>query len=173
LGSGNGSVRLYVREGTFSRELLDLAGLNVGSVIVSKLFGSDKEVQLRCAIADLQVQNGMARPRSAKLATTEAIVEASGQINLAQETLDLRIVPEALKWKFFSLRTPLYVRGSFAKPDVGLEPSPLVARAGAAVAAAVFAPAALALLPLTVPAADDDVNCRQLLAQVQTKGQGK
>ena len=173
LGSGNGSVRLYVREGTFSRELLDLAGLNVGSVIVSKLFGSDKEVQLRCAIADLQVQNGMARPRSAKLATTEAIVEASGQINLAQETLDLRIVPEALKWKFFSLRTPLYVRGSFAKPDVGLEPGPLVARAGAAVAAAVFAPAALALLPLTVPAADDDVNCRQLLAQVQTKGQGK
>ena len=173
LGSGNGSVRLYVREGTFSRELLDLAGLNVGSVIVSKLFGSDKEVQLRCAIADLQVKNGMARPRSAKLATTEAIVEASGQINLAQETLDLRIVPEALKWKFFSLRTPLYVRGSFAKPDVGLEPGPLVARAGAAVAAAVFAPAALALLPLTVPAADDDVNCRQLLAQVQTKGQSK
>ncbi|MEG0558514.1 MAG: AsmA family protein, partial [Comamonas sp.] len=173
LGSGNGSVRLYVREGTFSRELLDLAGLNVGSVVVSKLFGTDKEVQLRCAIADLQIQNGVARPRNAKLATAEAIVQATGQVNLAQETLDLRIVPEALQWKFFSLRTPLYVRGSFAKPDVGLEPGPLVARAGAAVAAAVFAPAALALLPLTVPAADDDVNCRQLLVQVQAKEQGK
>lgn len=173
LGSGNGSVRLYVREGTFSRELLDLAGLNVGSVVVSKLFGTDKEVQLRCAIADFQIQNGIARPRNAKLATTEAIVQATGQVNLAQETLDLRIVPEALQWKFFSLRTPLYVRGSFAKPDVGLEPGPLIARAGAAVAAAVFAPAALALLPLTVPAAEDDVNCKQLLVQVQSKEQGK
>lgn len=97
------------------------------------------------------------------------MVDASGQINLAQETLNLRIVPESLKWKFFSLRTPLYVRGSFAKPDVGLEPGPLVARAGAAVAAAVFAPVALALVPLTVPAGDDDVNCQQLLAAVRTK----
>src|SRR5256885_2773359 len=39
-------------------------------------------------------------------ATPEAIIEATGQISLAQETMDLRIVPESLKWKFFSLRTP-------------------------------------------------------------------
>lgn len=169
LGTGNGSLRLYVRDGTFSAQLLDLAGLNVGSIVIAKLFGNDKEVQLRCAVADLNVQQGIARPRTAKLATTEAVVEATGQINLAQEQLDLRIVPESLKWKFFSLRTPLYVRGSFAKPDVGLEPGPLAARAGAAVAAAVFAPAALALVPLTVPAADDDVNCKQLLTQVRNR----
>ncbi|MGE8444543.1 MAG: AsmA family protein, partial [Comamonas testosteroni] len=166
---GNGSLRLYVRDGTFSAQLLDQAGLNVGSIVIAKLFGNDKEVQLRCAVADLNVQQGMARPRMAKLATTEAVVEATGEINLAQEQLDLRIVPESLKWKFFSLRTPLHVRGSFAKPDVGLEPGPLAARAGAAVAAAVFAPAALALVPLTVPAADDDVNCKQLLAQVRNR----
>ena len=169
LGTGNGSVKLFVRDGTFSKQLLDMAGLNVGSILVSKLFGSDKEVQLRCAVADFNVQNGLAKPRIAKLATTEAIVEATGQISLAQESMNLRIVPESLKWKFFSLRTPLYVRGSFAKPDVGLEPGPLAARAGAAVAAAVFAPVALALVPLTVPAADDDVNCKQLLAAVHAK----
>lgn len=169
LGSGDGSIRLYVREGTFSRQLLDLAGLNLGSVIVAKLFGTDKEVQLRCAVADFNVQNGLATPRIAKLATTEAIVQATGQVNLAKETLDLRIVPESLKWKFFSLRTPLYVRGSFAQPDVGLEAGPLLARAGAAVAAVVAAPVALALVPLTVPAAEDDVNCRQLLTQVHAK----
>ena len=169
LGTGNGSIKLFVRDGTFSKQLLDMAGLNVGSIIISKLFGTDKEVQLRCAVADFHVQNGLAQPRLAKMATSEAVVDASGQINLAQETLNLRIVPESLKWKFFSLRTPLYVRGSFAKPDVGLEPGPLVARAGAAVAAAVFAPVALALVPLTVPAGDDDVNCQQLLAAVRTK----
>ena len=169
LGTGNGSLRLFVRDGTFSAQLLDLAGLNVGSIVIAKLFGSDKEVQLRCAVADFNVQQGIARPRMAKLATTEAVVEATGEINLAQEQLNLRIVPESLKWKFFSLRTPLYVRGSFPKPDVGLEPGPLAARAGAAVAAAVFAPAALALVPLTVPAADDDVNCKQLLAQVRNR----
>jgi uncharacterized protein involved in outer membrane biogenesis len=144
--------------------MLDLAALNLGSVVVAKLFGENKEVQLRCAVADLAVQDGVARTRNVKLNTDEAIVEATGQIDLESEGLDLRIKPESLKWKFFSLRTPLYVRGTFADPQVGVEPGPLLLRAGAAVAAAVVAPAALALVPVTVPAAEDDANCATLLA---------
>jgi uncharacterized protein involved in outer membrane biogenesis len=169
LGTSSGDIRLYVRDGRFSKQLLDLAALNLGSVIVTKLFGADKEVQLNCAVADLTVKQGMARTRNVKLATPEAIIEATGQISLAQETMDLRIVPESLKWKFFSLRTPLYVRGSFAKPKVGVEPGPLLLRAGAAVAAAVVAPAALALVPLTVPAAEEDAQCQRLLAESSKK----
>ncbi len=166
LGSSSGDIRLYVRDGRFSKQLLDLAALNLGSVVVAKLFGEDKEVQLNCAVADFSVQKGLARTRNVKLATPEAIVEATGQISLAQETMDLHIKPESLKWKFFSLRTPLYVRGSFAHPKVGVEPGPLLLRAGAAVAAAVAAPAALALVPLTVPAAEEDAQCERILAQV-------
>ncbi|WP_336692229.1 AsmA family protein [Delftia acidovorans] len=169
LGTSSGDIRLYVRDGRFSKQLLDLAALNLGSVIVTKLFGADKEVQLNCAVADLTVKQGMARTRNVKLATPEAIIEATGQISLAQETMDLRIVPESLKWKFFSLRTPLYVRGSFAQPKVGVEPGPLLLRAGAAVAAAVVAPAALALVPLTVPAAEEDAQCQRLLAESSKK----
>ena len=169
LGTSSGDMRLYVRDGRFSKQLLDLAALNLGSVVVTKLFGADKEVQLNCAVADLSVQNGLARTRNVKLATPEAIVEATGQISLAQETMDLHLKPESLKWKFFSLRTPLYVRGSFASPKVGVEPGPLLLRAGAAVAAAVVAPAALALVPLTVPAAEEDAQCQRLLADAGKK----
>jgi uncharacterized protein involved in outer membrane biogenesis len=164
LGSSSGQARVYIRDGTFSKQMLDLAALNLGSVVVAKLFGENKEVQLRCAVADLAVQDGVARTRNVKLNTDEAIVEATGQIDLESEGLDLRIKPESLKWKFFSLRTPLYVRGTFADPQVGVEPGPLLLRAGAAVAAAVVAPAALALVPVTVPAAEDDANCATLLA---------
>ena len=56
------------------------------------------------------------------------------------------------------------MKGNFADPKVGLEAGPLLLRAGAAVAAAVVAPAALALVPVTVPAAEDDENCAALLA---------
>lgn len=165
LGSSNGESRLYVRDGTLSSQLLDLAALNVGSIVVAKLFGDDKEVQLRCAIADFSFKDGIAQTRSAKLSTEEAIVEAVGTIDLEHEHIDLRIKPESLEWKFLSLRTPLYVRGPFAKPDVGIEPGPLLLRAAAAAAAAAVAPAALALVPITVPAADDDERCARLMAQ--------
>ena len=82
-------------------------------------------------------------------------------------------------WSFFA--TPISgtrerrVRGlrnrqsSFAQPKVGVEPGPLLLRAGAAVAAAVVAPAALALVPLTVPAAEEDAQCQRLLAESSKK----
>ena len=94
------------------------------------------------AVAGLAVRECVATVRTGKLSTNEAIVDASGTIDMAQERLNLHIKPESLQWKFFSLRTPLYVRGSFANPDVGVEPGPLLLRAGAAIAAAVVAPAA-------------------------------
>ena len=173
LGSSSGEARLYIRDGTFSKEMLDLAALNLGSVVVAKLFGASKEVKLRCAVADLGVQDGVAHTRSVKLSTDEAIVEATGQVDLRNEQMDLHIKPDSLKWKFFSLRTPLYVRGSFSDPKVGVEPGPLLLRAGAAVAAALVAPAALALVPITVPAVEDDANCAALLQPAQRAPAGQ
>lgn len=164
LSTSDGGIRLYIRDGTFSKEMLDLAALNLGSVVVAKLFGESKEVKLRCAVADLRVKDGMADAHRVRLNTEEAIVNVTGLLDLGQEEMSLRIKPDSLTWKFFSLRTPLYVRGTFAQPQVGVEPGPLVLRAGAAVAAAAIAPAALALVPITVPGAEDDANCARLLA---------
>jgi len=176
LGTSTGEFKLYVRNGTLSAELLDLAALNVGSVVVAKLFGDDREVQLQCAVADFAVNKGVAQARIAKLATPEANVEMTGTIDLGRELFDLNIKPESLKWKFFSLRTPLNVRGPFSQPKVRPEVAPLALRAGAAVAAIAVAPVALALLPITVPAAEDDANCGALLAagraQVQAGPKG-
>jgi uncharacterized protein involved in outer membrane biogenesis len=163
LGEGTGEMRLYVRDGTLSKQMLDLAALNLGSIIVGKLFGETKEVHLRCAVADFTVVDGLATTRVVKMSTEDAIVEATGTIDLGTEELNLRIKPESLEWKFFSLRSPLYVRGTFGDPNVGVEAGPLLLRAGAAVVAAAVAPAALALVPITVPAADDDTHCKPLL----------
>lgn len=163
LGQGTGEMRLYVRDGTLSKQMLDLAALNVGSIIVGKLFGENKEVHLRCAVADFTVVDGLATTRVVKMSTEDAIVEATGTIDLGTEEMNLRIKPESLEWKFFSLRSPLYVKGTFGDPQVGVEAGPLLLRAGAAVVAAVAAPAALALVPITVPAADDDTHCKPLL----------
>ena len=163
LGQGTGEMRLYVREGTLSKQMMDLAALNIGSIIVGRLFGDTKEVHLRCAVADFTVVKGLATARVVKMSTDEAVVEATGTIDLGTEEMNMRIKPESLEWKFFSLRSPLYVKGTFGDPDIGVEAGPLLLRAGAAVVAAVVAPVALALVPITVPAADDDTHCKPLL----------
>ena len=164
LASASGEARLYVRDGVMSSLLLDMAGLNLGSVIATKLFGKDKEVRLRCAIADVPVRQGIAHLRNVKINTEEALIEVTGSADMRREIFDIDVDPKAYELKLFSLRTPLEVRGPFAKPHVGVKPGPLIVRAAAAVAALAAAPGALVLLPITVPGADDDENCTPLLA---------
>ena len=43
LGNANGELRLYVREGVLSQRLLDLAGLNLGSLVVSRLLEATRK----------------------------------------------------------------------------------------------------------------------------------
>ncbi|WP_084651609.1 AsmA family protein [Ottowia thiooxydans] len=164
LASANGEAKLYVRDGVMSQQLLDLAGLNLGSVVLSKMFGTDKEVRLRCAIADVPVSNGVAYARNLKVNTEDALIDITGTADMAREYVDLDVNPKAYELKFFSLRTPLEVRGPFAKAHVGVKPGPLVLRAAVAVAAVAAAPGALVLVPLTVPGAEDDEGCAPLLA---------
>ncbi|MBH1964608.1 MAG: AsmA family protein [Comamonadaceae bacterium] len=165
LASANGEAKLYVRDGVMSQQLLDLAGLNLGSVVLSKLFGTDKEVQLRCAVADVPVVNGVAYARNVKINTEEALIDITGTADMRREMVDLDVNPKAYELKFFSLRTPLEVSGPFAKANVGVKAGPLILRAAVAVAAVAAAPGALALLPITVPGAEDDKGCAPLLAK--------
>lgn len=165
LATADGEAKLYVRDGVMSKQLLDLAGLNLGSVVLSKLFGSDKEVRLRCAIADVPVRSGVAYARNVKINTEDALIDITGTADMANEQADLDVNPKAYELKFFSLRTPLEVRGPFANAHVGVKPGPLILRAAAVAVAATAAPAALALVPITVPGAEDDAGCAPLLAQ--------
>ena len=171
LATANGEARLYVREGVMSSLLLDMAGLNLGSVIVTKLFGQDKEIRLRCAIADVPIRDGVAYMQNVKVNTEEALIEVTGSADMRREQFDIDIDPKAYELKFFSLRTPLEVRGPFAKPHVGVKPGPLIVRAAAAVAALAAAPGALVLVPITVPGAEDDENCAPLLAKATREPQ--
>lgn len=163
LGSARGEVKLYVRDGVMSKQLLDLAGLNIGSVVISKLFGSDEEVHLRCAVADVPVVKGMAYARNVKINTDDALIEVTGTADLNKEHADLDINPKAYSLKLFSLRTPLEIRGPFSNARVGVKPGPLILRAAAAAAAVAAAPVALALVPITVPGIEDDAGCAPLL----------
>ncbi len=84
---------------------------------------------------------------------------------MRSEQFDIDVNPKAYDLKFFSLRTPLEVRGPFIKPHVGVKAGPLIVRAAAAVAALAAAPGALVLVPITVPGAEDNANCAPLMAK--------
>ncbi len=168
LATSNGDLKLLMNDGLISRNLMEIVGLNVGNYVVGKLFGDD-EVRINCAAADLDVRNGLASTRLFVFDTENAVINISGNANFATERLDLSIDPESKGIRIITLRSPLYVRGTFKSPDAGVKTGPLLARGAAAVAlGAVVAPAA-ALLALVSPNEGDENQCTRVLQQMKTK----
>ncbi|BCD84999.1 hypothetical protein PSm6_14060 [Pseudomonas solani] len=168
LGSANGNLKLLINDGAVSRGLMEIAGLNVGNYLVGKLFGDD-EVKINCAAADLKLTKGLVTPRVFIFDTENALIQIDGSANLASERLDMTVTPESKGVRIFSLRSPLYVRGTFKKPDAGVKAVPLIARgAGMVVLGAVVAPAA-GLLALVAPSGGGDVTntCTPLLEKMR------
>lgn len=168
LATSNGQLKLLMNDGLISRSLMEIAGLNVGNYVVGKLFGDD-QVRINCAATDLKLQNGVATPNLFVFDTENAIINVSGNANFASERLDLSVNPESKGIRIVTLRSPLYVRGTFKNPDAGVKTGPLLARGAAAVAlGAVVGPAA-ALLALISPSDNEDNQCSTVLQQMKQK----
>ncbi|URL60005.1 AsmA family protein [Luteibacter flocculans] len=164
LGTLNGEVKLLIDDGAISSSLLELAGLNVGSYAVNKLFG-DEVVKINCMAADLVSTNGIMDSRLFAFDTEKALINVTGNINFRDEKLDLDVVPHTKGFRIFSLRSPLYVHGTFKNPAPGVHAGPLILRGGGAVALAVFAAPVAALAALAVPESGqaDATQCKPLL----------
>lgn len=162
LGTSNGDVRLLINDGVISRNLMEIAGLNVGNYLVGKLFGDD-EVKINCAAADIGIKNGLAATRLFVFDTENAVINISGNVNLATERMDLSIDPESKGMRVLTLRSPLYVKGTFQHPDAGVKAGPLIARGVAAVALGTVVAPAAALLALISPSEVDSNQCGGML----------
>jgi AsmA family protein len=167
LAASNGEVKTMIEQGSISKLLLEEMGLNIGNVVLTKLFG-DKQVKLNCMATDFAVTNGLMQTRMFVVDTEEAIITADGTINLANEQLDLTLRPDTKELRIFSLRAPIYVRGDFNKPDVSIDKGVLALKAGGAIALGLAAPVA-ALLPLVNAGPGKDSACARLLASVKVK----
>ena len=167
LGTANGDLRLLINDGAISRSLMEIAGLNVGNYVIGKLFG-DEEVKINCAAADVGIKDGLATTRLFVFDTENAIIYINGTANFASEQLDLKITPESKGLRLFSLRSPLYVRGPFAKPSAGVQAVPLALRGAGMVALGVVVGPAAGLLALIAPSSGDAPNqCTPLLQQMR------
>jgi len=168
LGHANGELKLLMNDGAISKTLLETAGLNVGNVVVEKLFG-DKTVKINCAASDLVATDGLFDARLFVLDTEDASINVSGTANMTNEQLNLDVVPHTKGARIFSLRSPLYVKGTLKNPDVGVQKGPLLMRGAGMVALTVVAAPAAALLALVAPSHnnDSDNTCRTVLEQMR------
>ncbi len=161
LAHSNGKVGLVVAQGEISKMMMEKIGLHLWEMLVLKLSG-DKLVKLRCAVADFDVKDGVMHTDALVFDTEVTTIVGSGDIDLRQEKLDLTLNPNTKDTSPVALRSPIYVRGSFAQPEVQIDKGRVAARALGAIALGIASPV-LALLPLIDAGPGKDSDCRQLV----------
>jgi uncharacterized protein involved in outer membrane biogenesis len=152
LASLDGPVQLQLDDGSLSHLLTEAAGLDLAQGLAVWLRG-DCTLALHCARLEGRFRAGVLRPRTAVVDNRDSRIDIDGRVNLAAETLDLRLLTRPKDFSLFTLRAPLRVEGTLADPRVALEGQALGGKAIAAIALGTLAPPA-ALLAFVDPGED-------------------
>jgi len=169
LASSNGRMSVAMSSGEISNTLLEVIGLD-GGEIMKFLFKGDRNVPLRCAVADFADKDGVMSAETFVFDTTDTIVKGEGQISVADETLALKLIPVPKDPSIFVLRSPIHLEGTLKHPKVRPDKQ-LFVRVGSAVLLGTLVNPLAALIPLIETGPGKDADCGALLASVRPAAQ--
>jgi uncharacterized protein involved in outer membrane biogenesis len=161
LATSSGKIGLVVSGGEISRLMMERAGLHLWEILELNVAG-DKRIKIRCGVADFEVREGLMQADALVFDTEVTTLIGTGNINLAQETIDLTLNQKTKNTSPLALRSPIRVRGYFAQPEARVDKGPMAARAFGAIALGMINPL-LALIPLIDAGPGSDSDCRQLI----------
>lgn len=165
LATSNGKVGLVIADGEISKMMMETVGLHLWEMLKLKI-GGDKTVKIRCGVGNFSVKSGVMHADALVLDTEVTTISGMGSIDLEHEKLDLTINQKTKDTSMVALRSPIYIRGSFAEPDVKLNTGRIVARGAGAIAMGIVNPL-LALLPLVETGPGMDSDCGRLIREAQ------
>ena len=166
LGTANGEASATVDNGAISNLAADVLGLDVAKALGILITG-DKQIPMRCMVADFEVENGLMKPRALVIDTDADVITGTGTINLADEHLDLSISGSPKSPSPLDLGGPIVVGGTFLHPSAGLG-AKAIAKGGAAVALGVLLTPVASILAFIDPGDAKDADCAKLEQQAST-----
>ncbi len=170
VGASNGQITVVVPRGRVRRAFAELAGVNVLPGLLQLLSGDQQESELRCAVADFRVRNGVATANTLIADTDVVLISGRGSINLGDETFRLRFEGDSKRPRLLRLFAPINISGRIAQPDIGVEAGGVIAQGGIAAALAALVAPVAAILPFVELGGTDDANCGQLVRQANANG---
>lgn len=165
LSSADGRLSLVVDGGQISGFIVEAVGIDLWEMLRFKM-GGDRNIPIRCGIADFGVKQGVAEARVAVLDTEDTKINITGKVDLGKETLDLTLHPEPKDMSPLALRGPIHVRGPLEKPQVAPDKGRLTLRGLGALALAAVNPL-LAIAPLIETGPGTDSDCGALIQEAR------
>jgi AsmA family protein len=168
MATASGNTFLVMSGGEISELLVELAGLDVAHTLGVVVRG-DKPIPIRCALLDLQGENGQMDVQTLVFDTANSIVSGEGKIDLRDEKVNIVVIPEPKNFSPLSLRSFIRVTGGFK--NVSAFPDPIKTGTDSLFKKIFNVLTMLVLSPLQPRdlGLGKDVDCDALIASVQQK----
>ena len=170
LADSNGEVRLLMEGGQVDRTIVAAAGLDLLRLLGAVTGATPETVALNCALADLDVRDGVVTTDPLVIDTEIAELGGQGTVNLADETIDLSLTARPKETPLLTDLTGIAIGGRLGEPEIEINPLAVAARGVAA------ATLGLVLKPFTALAGEatdeEDSGCARLLAREQSEPGG-
>jgi uncharacterized protein involved in outer membrane biogenesis len=148
----------------------EFLGIDVSKGLLLILGKSRATTPIRCGVVDFGARNGVMTARTMVLDTGVVRVAGSGDIDLRDESLNLRLAGKPKKFRLLRLGAPITITGDLAGPRIGVDVVKAAPQAVASVAVGVFAAPLAAVLPFVSPGLAKNADCAALLAQEHALG---
>jgi uncharacterized protein involved in outer membrane biogenesis len=166
----NGQVTFVMPKGEIRAAFAELLGVNVTRGLGLLLAKDQSQIDVRCGVANFRATNGMLRAETITFDTATVLADGEGVINLADETINLRIKGHPKELRLVRVNAPISVTGRLRAPQVGVEKSAAAGQVGIAAALGAVLTPLTAILPFVDPGLADDADCGALVAEAKHKG---
>ena len=126
LRHGSGQIDFAVWPENLKADVFDMWAVNVLVALLPTL-DPNKVSKVNCAVGRFALDNGKLNQQQLVIDTSQMRVSGQSSVNFADETLKLRLQPQAKSAQFLSLAIPIEVSGSFKQFSVGPNPGDVLA----------------------------------------------
>jgi uncharacterized protein involved in outer membrane biogenesis len=115
MNASNGHIDFAIWPKNLDARLFDLWAVNLFVAMMPSL-DSETRSKVNCLVARFNLRDGIMRPSSLLIDSTNIQASGDGVIDFRSDTIDFRAAPEPKRPQMFSARTPVRVRGRI--PDI-------------------------------------------------------
>ncbi len=119
MANGKGHFDLAFVPVNFDAGIIDLWAVNLLSALASEVDGEPKSI-INCLVASFIMEDGLMQERTIFMDTTHMSIEGEARIDFKTEEIKLKVKPKAKRPEFFSLATPVKVKGTFEDFRIGI-----------------------------------------------------
>jgi uncharacterized protein involved in outer membrane biogenesis len=124
----NGYIDFAIVPQDFEAGLFELWAVNLLAAALPQV-DSGKTSVVNCAVFQFDIKDGKMKENAIFADTTKMQVGGKAKVNFKTQEVYMAMAPKAKKAEFFSLATPIQVKGTFTDYKIGVQPGGLIGTA--------------------------------------------